>query len=142
MKKILSFYFILLFCGVLNIPCQADEYEYMVMEKKFENFVRCELTRTDAKNHFNGRSFQITMIDFFDIQSESGIDILTGAVQCFVEKEYHTLYLAVGVKTIKGKEQVLYYTIRNKNFYILATELMNYPYKERCKWSEFWIDTD
>ena len=56
----------------------------------------CELTRTDARNHFKGKSFKITMIDLFDIQRESGM-VITGAVQCFVEDRYQTLYAALGV---------------------------------------------
>ena len=120
----------------------ADEFEFATVEKRFQNFVRCELTRTDATNHFNGQPFSITMIDLFDIQPESDLKIITGAVQCFVDRTYHTLYLAVGVKSILDKPQVLYYTIRKKDFSILATELIKYPYKERCKWSEYWIDID
>ncbi len=120
----------------------ADEYEFATLEKQFENFIRCELTRTNAVSHFKGQPFQITMVDLFDIQSESDLQIVTGAVQCFVKKSYHRLYVAVGIKKIMEKSQVVFYTIRKKDFSILATELIKYPYKERCKWSEYWIDID
>ena len=82
------------------------------------------------------------MIDLFNIQSESDISIYTGAVQCFVGRSYHTLYAAVGTERILEKEQVQYLTIRKTDFQILATELIRFPYKERCKWSQFWIDLD
>ncbi|MCP4672666.1 MAG: hypothetical protein GY857_15330, partial [Desulfobacula sp.] len=89
-----------------------------------------------------GKAFKITMIDFFDVQIESDMEIVTGAVQCFVVDKHITLYAAVGLKTIKDTKQVLYYTIRKRDFSILATELLKYPYKERCKWSQYWVDID
>jgi len=121
---------------------QADAFEFTMWEKRFRNFITCELTRTQAENHFNGRAFKITMIDLFDIQTESDLKIVTGAVQCFVGEKHHTLYAAVGIKSILEKDQVVYYTIRKSPFTVLATELMKYPYQERCKWSEYWIDID
>ncbi|MCF6247420.1 MAG: hypothetical protein L3J69_08675 [Desulfobacula sp.] len=136
--------YLLIFCFIVlfNSHLFADEFEFSIFEKQFENFVRCELTRTDAFNHFNGEPFKITMIDVFDIQSESDLKIVTGAVQCFVGKTSKKLYVAVGLKTILEKEQVVYYTIRKNDFSILATELLKFPYKERCKWSEYWVDID
>ena len=77
-----------------------------------------------------------------DIQNESGIKIVTGAVECFVDEIHKTLYVAVGLKNILETEQIAYYTIKKKDFSTLATELMKYPYKERCKWSQYWIDID
>ena len=128
----------------LLIPFQslADDYEYYQMESRFKNFITCELTRTQAQNHFKGKDFKITMIDLFDIQNESDLKIITGAVQCFVQTRHKTLYVAVGLKQILGKYQVVYYTVRHKDFSILATELIKYPYKERCQWSQYWVDTD
>ncbi|MBU1196837.1 MAG: hypothetical protein KKE62_15325 [Proteobacteria bacterium] len=120
----------------------ADEFEFNKIQMSFKNFVQCELTRTQADNHFNGKPFKITMIDLFDIQTEADMKIVTGAVQCFVVDKHITLYAAVGLKKIMDVEQVLYYTIRNSDFTILATELIKYPYKERCKWSQYWIDID
>jgi len=120
----------------------ADEFELAQLEMSFKNFIKCELTRTQAFNHFNGKEFKIKMIDFFDVQMESGLEIVTGAVQCFVVDKHITLYVAVGLKSIKDINQVLYYTIRDKDFSILSTELIKYPYKERCKWSQYWIDID
>ena len=123
-------------------PLWADEFEFRETESSFKNFITCELTRTAATNHFKGQAFNITMIDLFGVQDESGIRIVTGAVQCFVQKEYQTLYVAVGLKETLGKRQVAYFTIRPNDFSILATELIKYPYKERCKWSQYWIDID
>ncbi|MCP4021959.1 MAG: hypothetical protein GY729_08965 [Desulfobacteraceae bacterium] len=108
----------------------------------FKNFIKCELTRTGATNHFNGKPFTITMIDLFDIQTESGLKIVTGAVKCFVINKHITLFAAVGIKQIMDKDEVNYYVIRKKDFSILATELLKYPYKERCPWTQYWIDID
>ena len=108
----------------------------------FKNFITCELTRTDAVNHFKGKPFTITMIDLFDVQFESDIRIVTGAVECFVDDQYITLYAAVGITKTLEKEQVSYYTIQDQDFFILATELIRFPYKERCKWTQYWVDID
>jgi len=140
--KIKFFFFALLSVLFLFTPLNANEFEYAKLEMSFKNFINCELTRTQAKNHFKGKPFTITMIDFFDVQNESDIEIITGAVQCLVVDKHITLYAAVGLKAIKDTKQVLYYTIRSNDFSILATELIKYPYKERCKWSQYWIDTD
>jgi len=139
-KSICLFVFVLLI-GVAN-PLRADEFEFNRLEMSFKNFLKCELTRTDATQHFQGKDFTISMIDLFDIQNESDLKIITGAVECFVVDKHITLYAAVGIKMIMGKEQVAYYTIRDKDFSILATELIKFPYKERCKWSQYWIDID
>ncbi len=140
--KIKIFFFALLSGLLLFTPLNADEFEFARLEMSFKNFIQCELTRTQAVNHFKGKPFTITMIDFFDVQNESDIEIITGAVQCIVVDKQITLYAAVGLKTIKDTKQVHYYTIRSNDFSILATELIKYPYKERCKWSQYWIDTD
>lgn len=133
----------MLFSGLFFVNSVfADEFEFNKIQMSFKNFVRCELTRTQAVNHFKGKPFQITMIDLFDIQTEADMKIVTGAVQCFVVDKHITLYAAVGLKKIMDVEQVLYYTIRDKDFAILASELIRYPYKERCKWSQYWIDID
>lgn len=123
-------------------PGIAGSYEFSVLEKSYANFIRCELTRTSALDLFEGKPFKITMIDLFDVQEESGLKIVTGAVQCFVGQKHKTLYAAVGVKPVMEKEQVLYFSIRKKDFSILATELIRFPYKERCGWGQYWIDTD
>ena len=120
----------------------ASDLEFITMERSFKNFITCELTRTNATNYFKGKSFEITMIDMFTAQPESGMTILTGSVECFVDNTHKNLYAAVGLKTVMGSRQVLYLTIRHKDFSILATELIRYPYKERCKWAPYWIDTD
>nr|NJM01337.1 hypothetical protein [Desulfobacula sp.] len=127
---------------LLSWNSYAEESEYNAMEMRFKNFITCELTRTDATNHFKGKPFTITMIDLFDIQFESDIQIVTGAVQCFVDDQYITLYAAVGITKTLEKEQVSYYTIRDQDFTILATELIRFPYKERCKWTQYWVDID
>ena len=136
---------LLLFCLLIFILSKcvfADDFDFSKMEMSFKNFVKCELTRTDAVNHFNGKSFAIKMIDFYDIQTELDIKIITGVIKCFVDDKDKTLYAAVGLRTIIGKEQIAYYTIRDHDFSILATELYKYPYKERCTWSQYWIDID
>jgi hypothetical protein len=120
----------------------ADDSDFNKIETSFKNFIICELTRTDATNHFYGKPFKITMINLFDVQIESDIKIVTGAIDCFVGDKYLTLYVAVGITKILEKEQVSYYTIRNNDFSILATELIRFPYKERCKWLQYWVDID
>ena len=142
MKQILFSFFAVVFTVFIPGQLIADDYEFNMTEKSFKNFITCEMTRTNAKNYFNGKAFKITMIDLFDIQEESDIMIVTGAVDCFVEQNHQMLYVAVGVKQILGKKQVLYMTIRNKDFSILATELIRYPYKERCQWIQYWVDID
>ena len=121
---------------------QADTLEFARYEMSFKNFISCELSRTNAIHYFKGKTFKITMIDLFGLQRESDMVIVTGAIGCVVEGRYQILYAAVGVETIIDKEQVSYYTVREKDFSILATELMRFPYKERCPWSGYWVDSD
>ncbi|MCP3872985.1 MAG: hypothetical protein GY699_07510 [Desulfobacteraceae bacterium] len=142
MKNFIRPLFIIILIIFLQTLLFADDFDFNRMESSFKNFITCELTRTNATNHFNGKPFRITMIDLFDIQNESDLKIITGAIECSVVGKQITLYTAVGLKSILNKEQVVYYTIRNKDFSILATELLKFPYKERCKWSQFWIDID
>ncbi len=139
--KVFRFVFIVvLFVLVQTGPATGDDfYEY---QAGFKNFIQCELTRTDAENHFSGKDFSITMVNLFSVNRESDIIILTGTVKCDVAGKYHTLYIAVGLKTLKGKQVVSYYTIRKHDFQILATELIRFPYKERCPWTRYWIDLD
>lgn len=120
----------------------ASDDEYSERQASFENFIRCELTRTGALNYFDGKPFTITMVNFFDIKKEGDIIIITGAVECWVLEKSQILYVVVGVKKIFEKNKVSYLVIRKMDFSILATELMNYPYKERCNWSQYWIDID
>ncbi len=120
----------------------AQGNQFGKYEMSFKNFLTCELTRTGAVNHFKGSPFKITMIDLFEIQRESDMVIITGAVRCAIADRYQVLYVALGVETIMGKEQVTYYTTRPKDFSILATELLRFPYKERCPWSRYWVDID
>ncbi len=118
----------------------GDEAQFGRYEMGFKNFVTCELTRIGPTSYFKGKSVDITMIDVYEARTESDLVIITGAVQCFVEDTYKTLYGAVGVKTIMDREKVMYFTIRSKDFSILATELMRHPYKERCGWSRYRVD--
>jgi hypothetical protein len=120
----------------------ADTDEFTRYEMSFKNFLTCELTRTGAVTPFKGKNFKITMIDLFALQRESDMVIITGAVRCVVEDSFQVLYVAVGVETILDKEQVTCYTVRQDDFSILATELMKFPYKERCPWSRYWVDLD
>jgi len=121
-------------------PARVAEDRFSRYEKGFENFVTCELTRIGPTSYFKGKSVDITMLDVYEVRTESDLVIITGAVQCFVEDSYKTLYAAVGVKTIMEREKVVYFTIRPKDFTILATELMRHPYKERCGWSRYRVD--
>jgi hypothetical protein len=50
----------------------ADSSEYERVRMSFSNFVRCELTRTNATDHFKGKPFEITMISLFDAVNEGG----------------------------------------------------------------------
>lgn len=120
----------------------AETNDFSRYEMSFKNFLTCELTRTGATDLFKGKSFKITMIDLFAIQRESGMIIITGAVRCVIDDSFQVLYTAVGVESIMEKEQVTYYTVRKNDFSILATELIQFPYKERCPWSQYWVDTD
>ena len=143
LKSLLKYIFGIVCLVVLTAASGfADDFEFNQMNNSFKNFMRCELTRTSAPNPFKGKPFEITMIDLFDIAQESDLKIVTGAVQCFVEDRHRILYAAVGLKKVLGKEQVVCLTIRHQDFSILATELLRYPYKERCQWAEFWIDLD
>ena len=123
-------------------PVHAQDKDYNRYEASFKNFITCELTRTDAVEHFKGKAFKITMINLHGIRNESGIKIFTGAVQCFAGDQYQTLYTPVGVTQMAGKDIVSYYTIRKERFTILATELIRYPYMERCPWTRYWVDLD
>ncbi len=131
--------FLVLFC---TESLWATGDAFTKYEASFKNFLTCELTRTDAVDHFKGKEFTITMVKLHGVQEESGLVILTGAVQCFVGENYRTLYAAVGVEKLVDKEVVSYFTIRKNNFYILATELIKFPYQERCPWSRYWVDLD
>ncbi len=142
MKCINISFFLFSYFVIFPLNSHADDSEFNKIEMSFKNFISCELTRTDAMNHFDGKPFKITMIDLFDVQNESDIKIVTGAVECFVNNQYQTLYAAVGITKIMEKEQVSYYTIRKTDFLILATELIRFPYKERCKWLQYWVDID
>ena len=136
--------FCILFGLLIFIPGspRAESMEFVEYEMGFKNFLTCEFTRTNARDHFNGRTFKIIMIDLFGIQRESGMVIITGAVHCFVEGSYQTLYTALGLETILDREQVNYYRVHKKDFSILATELIKYPYKDGCPWSRYWVDSD
>ena len=142
------FYFMLFGVLLLLLTCLlptsilADTDDFTRYEMSFKNFLTCELTRTGGVDHFRGKAFKISMIDLFSLQRESDMVIITGAVQCVVEGSYQVLYVALGVETIMDKEQVSYYTVRKNDFSILATELMQFPYKERCPWSRYWVDLD
>lgn len=116
--------------------------EFYELKVRFKNFIQCELTRTDAENHFKGKNFTVAMVNLFDVNKELDITILTGTVKCDVQGQYRTLYVAMGLRDLKGKKVVSYFTIRHKDFRILATELIRYPYKERCPWAQYWINQE
>ncbi|WP_462268306.1 hypothetical protein [Desulfobacter sp.] len=116
----------------------ADQAFYE-LEAGFKNFIQCELTRTDAEKYFKRKKFTVIMVNLFNVTRELDITILTGTVKCDVQGQYQTLYVAMGLRDLKGKKVVSYLTIRHKDFHILATELIRYPYKERCPWTRYWI---
>lgn len=116
--------------------------EFYELEAGFKNFIECELTRTDAQKYFKEEHFAVTMVKLFNVTRELDITILTGTVKCNVQGRYRTLHLAVGLRDLRGKKVVSYLTIRPKDFRILATELIRYPYKERCPWAQYWINPE
>lgn len=125
-------------CGIAHGQDQA----FHELKASFKNFIECELTRTDAENHFKGKPFAVAMVNLFNVTKELDITILTGAVKCDVQGQYRTLYVAVGLRELKEKSVVSYFIVRHKDFLILATELIRYPYKERCPWSQYWINPE
>lgn len=136
---ILFCYLTVLFFWV--IPAHSSEEDgYEKTRMCYENFMKCELTRTDADDHFDGKPFKIVMINMFNVVREGDIVIITGAVNCWVVDKYESLFVALGVRSILNHEQVSYYVVRKKDFSIIGTELMNYPYKERCQWIQYWLD--
>ncbi|ACN15067.1 hypothetical protein HRM2_19660 [Desulforapulum autotrophicum HRM2] len=120
----------------------AEISEYERTRMCFTNFIRCELTRTGAVSPFNGKPFEITMINLFDAVHEGDLLIVTGAVDCFVDNKHEHLYTAVGIRKLMGQEKVGFFVVKKQDFTILAPELMRYPYKERCDWTQYWIDID
>ncbi len=133
---------VLLLWGFSPLVPQSHCSDYNAYKQGLSNFVTCEMTRTGAKSYFQGKPFTITMVELFNIQQEGDLTILTGAVRCSVQKKFHVLHVALGLETILGKEKVSYFLMREKDFFILATELLKYPYKERCPWARYWIDID
>ena len=129
-KHILSFIFIfialMLFSSMIQVKNTfASDAEFNERKACFENFIRCELTRTSARNYFDGKSFTISMVNFFDIKKEGDILIFTGAVECWVSEEHLKLFVAVGVKKIFEKKKVSYLIVRNKDFSILYIIVFN-----------------
>ena len=120
----------------------ASEDEFNQVDSQFKNFVTCELTRNGAPSYFKGQPFTIVMVDLFTVAQELDLTVVTGAVQCFVNEKNQTLYVAVGVKEVMEKHQVQYFLVRHRDFKILGTELMQYPYKQKCGWNRYWVDTD
>ncbi len=120
----------------------ADEDEYEKNNMSFKNFIQCEFTRTDAIDYFNNKPFKIAMVNMYSAVHEGDLLIITGAVKFWVVNQYKTLFVAVGVKELFGYTKVSYFLVRKNDFSILGTELMNFPYKERCPWTQYWIDVD
>jgi len=136
--KICSALFILFF--TFPGAVRGVEQTFYEFEAGFKNFIQCELTRRDADNPFKGKNFSVTLVNLFNVTRELDITILTGTVKCDVQGQSRTLYAAVGLRNMREKKVVSYYTIRHKDFRILATELIRYPYKESCPWAQYWID--
>jgi hypothetical protein len=133
-----------IFIILLTVPItgHAADQGFYELEAGFKNFIQCELTRTDAEKHFKEKDFTVIMVNLFNVTREMDLTILTGAVKCDVQGLYHTLYVAMGIRDLKGKKVVSFFTIRHKDFRILATELIRYPYKERCPWARYWIQQE
>lgn len=143
MDKMIKIYSVIciLFIMVCGIAHGQDQAFYE-LKAGFKNFIECEFTRTDTENYFKGKPFAVAMVNLFNITQELDITILTGAVKCDVQGQYRTLYVAVGLRELHGKRVVSYFIVRHKDFHILATELIRYPYKERCPWSRYWISPE
>ncbi|MCF8045768.1 MAG: hypothetical protein K9J83_07890, partial [Desulfarculaceae bacterium] len=101
---LLGVFFLLFFLGAVSAG-SAGEQEYRGATLRFENFIRCELTRTGAEDYFGGKPFEINMINLFDVKREGDITIFTGAFKCWVEDRYRTRYAAVGVEELYGKKK-------------------------------------
>ena len=140
LKLFLIVFFLSVFSGVGSL--NAGSVDFKRFEMQFKNFVTCALTRNDAPSYFRGEPFTVTMVDLFDITPELDLTIVTGSVQCFVKDRQKMLYVAVGVKDIMDHPHVSYMAVRHRDFTILGTELMRYPYKDKCQWFEYWIDTE
>jgi len=130
-----------IFIIFLTVPINGHtaDQNFYELEAGFRNFIQCELTRADAEKHFKEKNFTVIMVNLFNITREMDLTILTGAVKCDVQGQHRTLYVAMGLRDLKGKNVVSYFTIRHKDFRILTTELIRYPYKERCPWARYWI---
>ncbi len=120
--------------------CFSLEEDYEKAGMAFEHFIQCELTRKGTDVQFNNKPFTITTVNLFDVKKEGNLFIVTGAVQCWVNDSYQTLYAAVGIKKVLGNEKVSYYCIRKHDFSILASEILKYPYKYGCPWDRYRID--
>jgi len=133
-----------IFIIFLTVPGtgRGTDQEFYELEAGFKNFIQCEFTRADTEKYFKEKDFAVIMVNFFNVTREMDITILTGTVKCDVQGQYRTLYVAMGLRDLKGKKVVSYFTIRHKDFHILATELIRYPYKERCPWARYWINQD
>ncbi|MCG8564762.1 MAG: hypothetical protein MI747_06735 [Desulfobacterales bacterium] len=126
----------------MTAPVFAEGEELGQYEMPFKNFVTCELTRNGAKSPFKGKPFTIVSLDLYSVARELDLTVVTGAVHCFVKGDYKTLYVAAGVRKVVDRERVQYFLVRHKDFNILGTELMRYPYKQRCTWNRYWVNTD
>ena len=134
---IIIFFFCFFICKGVGF---SNETDYRGTNMRFSNFLRCELTRVDAPDYFNGQPFKITEINMFDVKNEGDLKIITGTVKCWVVNRFETLFAAVGVKQLLGHEKVYYLLIKKHDFSVLATQLEKYPYKERCAWLRYSMD--
>ncbi len=141
-QKFFLFIGVFLFCTLSFFKGVGFSYDGKYAETKmsFENFVRCELTRNDAPDYFNGKPFKIIEINMYDVRTEGDVLIVSGIVKCWVVKEFKTLFVTIGVKKLLGHNKVYYLLIKKHDFSVLATQLEKYPYKEQCPWAQYWID--
>lgn len=142
-RRYFAWLFVVLCCFLIPVSNgYASEEDFEDTWRRFSNFLECELTRTDSAGYFDGKSFEIKTITLFDARQEGDVFIATGTVRCWVDDAYQTLYAAVGVKKVLGHDKVMYLTVRDSDFSILASELSGFPYKQRCQWIRYRIDIE
>ncbi len=129
---------IFMFFGIAS----GNDMAFEKIRMSFTNFITCELTRNDTEGPFEGKKFNITSVNLFDARYEGDILVVSGTVKCWVVKKHEILYVSAGIKKLMGHEKVYYLIIRDKDFSVLASQLFNYPYKERCPWDQYWIKSD
>ena len=115
----------------------AGDVEFREIQHCFRNFMDCEMHRTDSNVYFEGKSFEIVDSHVADARQEGDLLVVTGTVTCWVEKKPRVLFAVLGIRTIMGHRQVGFVVIRDQDFSIPASELLQSPYKRECPWIRF-----